>query len=58
MLSFMLLWTETSSIDSINDERNAVAYNGPQKLDNMLSYSKSRKMEVQGYYEDEICIGI
>ncbi|MBF0557047.1 MAG: hypothetical protein HQK96_21235 [Nitrospirae bacterium] len=24
------------------------SYNGPQKLDNMLSYSKSRKMEVEG----------
>ncbi|MBF0459258.1 MAG: permease [Nitrospirae bacterium] len=33
-------------------------YNGPQKLDNMLSYRKRRKMEVQGYYEDEICVGI
>ncbi len=33
-------------------------YNGPQKLDNMLSYSKSRKMEVQGYDENEICISI
>ncbi len=33
-------------------------YNGPKKLDNMLSYSKVRKMEVQGYYESEVRIGI